>query len=116
MAIRYSGTVRVYVHAMDKGGLDGRYYYTGSVVGPDGERWPFAELSPSPMDTPGPEGLAIDNPLAYDRAACEALHWAWISGDDGAGDWVFNCGEMHPDHETEDRFIVARKPLARRPE
>jgi hypothetical protein len=113
MAIRYSGTLRVYIRAMDKGGLDGRYYYAGSVTDGQGNRWAFSDLSPSPMHTPGPERLAIDNPKAYDRAAADALVWAWSATreDMGGEGWVFDGGEFHPDHETEDRFQVSRSPM-----
>lgn len=112
MARRYSGTLRVYIHAMDKGGLDGRYYYEGSVTDGKGHRWAFTDLSPSPLHTPGPEGLAIDNPEAYDRAAADALQWGWLDTREGGSfdseGWVFAAGEFHPDHETEDRFQVSR--------
>ncbi len=111
MARRYSGSLCVYIRAMDLGGMGPRYYYEGTVTGPEaGQGWAFRELSPSPCDAPGPEGLAIDDPLAYDRAAAVALQWAQSDGDEDR-DWVLGSGDFDEDHSAEYRFRVSRSKV-----
>lgn len=71
---RYSGEARIRIRYIGPG-EGGRSSYAGVVIFPDGRRWPFRNLCPSPCMVPGPDGIDPGSPAAFDRVAACAMSW-----------------------------------------